>query len=368
MAFVSKDSRRPNGRRFSSCVLAFVTLLSVNLCADSSTTKERTVTQLANNVYEIRHPDAPDTFPQGNTTVIIGERAVLVVDSCLLPSTARQDIEQIRKWTSQPVTYLVNTHWHFDHTLGNQAYAQAFPGIQIVAQKMTQKIIADFNPGAVARYPTREARFKKILADGKGTDGQPLSEGERKDYEHALAGLAPVVAEMKDTSQLVPNVSFDRELTIDLGNLPVELKFMGRGNTAGDTVVYLPKQKIVLTGDLVDHPVPYFFGGFPVEQVETLHKLARLDAETIVPGHGDVMRDKTYIQQLIDFLNAVNAAVEKEVNNGKTLEEVQESMPKSFDVKTWREKFAGQNSEDGDFFDQTFAGLVKASYNQIKTR
>jgi glyoxylase-like metal-dependent hydrolase (beta-lactamase superfamily II) len=338
------------------------------LVADSTTTKDRTVTKLAENVYEIRHPDAPDTFPQGNTTVIIGDKMVMVVDSCLLPSSARADIEQIRKWTPKPVTYLVNTHWHFDHTLGNQAYAAAFPGIQIVAQKSTRKIIADFNPGAVARYPTREARFKKVLAEGKTADGQTLSDADRKEYEHALAGLGPVVAEMKGTSQLVPNVSFDRELNIDLGNRPVELRFIGHGNTAGDTIVYLPQEKILLTGDLVDHPAPYFFGGFPVEQVATLETLAAFDAQTIVPGHGDILHDKTYIHLLIDLLQAVNTAVEKEVNDGKTLEEVQASMPKTFDVKTWKQRFVGDNTEDGAFFDQTFAGLVKASYNQIKTR
>ena len=357
-----------NSARCCVSLLFVLCSFSALLIADSTTTKDRTVTKLAENVYEIRHPDAPDTFPQGNTTVIIGDKTVMVVDSCLLPSSARADIEQIRKWTNKPVSYLVNTHWHFDHTLGNQAYAEAFPGIQIIAQKSTQKIIADFNPGAVARYPTREARFKKVLADGKTPDGQPLSDADRKEYEHALAGLGPVVAEMKGTSQLVPNIAFDRELNIDLGNRLVELKYIGHGNTAGDTIVYLPQEKILLTGDLVDHPAPYFFGGFPVEQVTTLESLAAVDAQTIVPGHGDVLHDKTYIHLLIDLLQAVNTAVEKEVNDGKTLEEVQASMPKTFDVKTWKQKFVGDNTEDGAFFDQTFAGLVKASYNQIKTR
>jgi len=354
----------------SLLLLLFVSSLVVTIpvSADTTSTKDRTITKLADNIYEIRHPDAPDTFPQGNTTVIIGDKSVLVVDSCLLPSSAQADIDQIRKWTKKPVTFLVNTHWHFDHTLGNQTYAQAFPGIQIIAQKNTQKIIADFNPGAVARYPTREARFKKILAENKAADGYALSDAERKDYEHAIVGLAPVVAEMKTTTQLVPNVSFDRELNIDLGNRPVEIRFIGRGNTAGDTIVYLPKEKILMTGDLVDHPAPYFFGGFPVDQVTTLETLASFEATTVVPGHGDVLHDKTYIVQLIDLLKAVNDAVEKEVNDGKTLEEVQASLPKTFDVKSWKNKLVGDNVEDGEFFDQTFAGLVKGSYNQIKTR
>jgi glyoxylase-like metal-dependent hydrolase (beta-lactamase superfamily II) len=354
----------------SLLLLLFVSSLVVTIpvSADTTSTKDRTITKLADNIYEIRHPDAPDTFPQGNTTVIIGDKSVLVVDSCLLPSSAQADIDQIRKWTKKPVTFLVNTHWHFDHTLGNQTYAQAFPGIQIIAQKNTQKIIADFNPGAVARYPTREARFKKILAENKAADGHALSDAERKDYEHAIVGLAPVVAEMKTTTQLVPNVSFDRELNIDLGNRPVEIRFIGRGNTAGDTIVYLPKEKILMTGDLVDHPAPYFFGGFPVDQVTTLETLASFEATTVVPGHGDVLHDKTYIVQLIDLLKAVNNAVEKEVNDGKTLEEVQASLPKTFDVKSWKNKLVGDNVEDGEFFDQTFAGLVKGSYNQIKTR
>ena len=123
-----------------------------------------------------------------------------------------------------------------------------------------------------------------------------------------------------------------------------------------------------MAGDLVDHPAPYFFGGFPVDQVTTLETLASFEATTVVPGHGDVLHDKTYIVQLIDLLKAVNNAVEKEVNDGKTLEEVQASLPKTFDVKSWKNKLVGDNVEDGEFFDQTFAGLVKGSYNQIKTR
>ena len=338
------------------------------LRADSVTTKTRTVTRLADGVWTIRHPDAPDTFPQSNTLVVIGERAVLVVDSCLLPSSTREDIADIRKWTNKPVTYLVNTHWHFDHTLGNATYQEAFPAVQIVATRHTEKAIADWNPGAVARYPARKERFAKVLESGKNPDGRPLTEGERKDYERSLAGLAPVVAEMQTVVQAIPNVVFDRELLVDLGGRPVEIRFLGRGNTGGDTIVYLPKDKILATGDLLVHPVPYLFGGFPVDHPRTLRAMAELDATTLVPGHGEILRDKSYIFQVAEFLEAANVAMEKEVNSGKTLEEVQASFAKTFDVGPWRTRFAGSSADDGEFFDGAFDGYIKASYNQIKTR
>src|SRR5438105_3933419 len=85
----------------------------------------RKVTQLAQGVYAIQHE------PNGNTTVIIGDRQVLVVDTCFLPSAAREDIAQIRNWTDRPVSFVLNTHFHNDHNLGNRAYMDAFPALTI---------------------------------------------------------------------------------------------------------------------------------------------------------------------------------------------------------------------------------------------
>jgi glyoxylase-like metal-dependent hydrolase (beta-lactamase superfamily II) len=346
-------------------ILLFGPLLSF---ADSTTTKERTITKLAEGVYEIRHPDAPDGFPQGNTTVVIGEKGVLVVDSCLLPSSTKQDIEQIRKWTSKPVVYLVNTHWHFDHTLGNATYQSAFPGLQIIAHRHTAKMLAEWNPGAMERYPGRVGRFKTLLESGKKPDGTPMTDGDRRDFQKAIDGNGAVSAEMKNATQAMANITFDHELSLDLGNRPVEVKFLGRANTAGDTVIYLPKEKIIAVGDILDHPVPYMFGGFPMDFVSTLQALAEFDVQTIVPGHGDVQRDKTYIVQVIDLMKAVNQEVEKELNTGKTPEEVTAALPKTFDVQSWRQKFVGADQDDIDFFNSSFEGLVKASVNQVRMR
>jgi glyoxylase-like metal-dependent hydrolase (beta-lactamase superfamily II) len=355
-------------RRLSAPLFALASLAPL-AATDTATAAKRVVTRLGDGIYEISHPDAPDGFPQSNTTVIIGERGVLVVDTCLLPSTAREDIADIRNWTGgKPVTHVVNTHWHFDHTLGNAEYAAAFPGVQIIAQTATAKIMGDFNQGAVDRYPQRAERFRKMLASGKDRDGKPLTDTERKELQQALDGLAPVVAEIKNAKQALPNLVFESSLHMDLGNRPVDIRFLGRGNTAGDTIVYLPREKLLCTGDLLDYPLPYLFGGIPTEEAVTLTKMAQLDASTIVPGHGDVLHDKSYLELVIAFLNAVNAAVEKEINQGRTIDETAEALPKDVDAASWKQKFAGSSAEVGEGFDGVFNSLVKSSYNLIKAR
>ena len=336
--------------------------------ADSARTATRSVTVLADGIYEIRHPDAPDGFPQGNTTVVIGERRVLVVDSCLLPSSTRQDIADIRRWTPLPVSYLVNTHWHFDHTLGNASYADAFPGIQIIAQTETAAMIAAFNPGAVLRYPWRAQRFKDMLASGKDESGAPLSDAMRRELQTSLAGLAPVVEEFKTATQRPADTIFDHQLVLDLGNREVRLEFFGKDNTAGDTIAYLPREKIAIVGDLLDHPVPYFFGGYPVDLVETLKKLDQLDAAILVPGHGEVFKGKTYIGQVSALVTAVIAEVERELNEGMRPQQVRETVPKRLDVAFFKRQFGGDEEDNQDMFDESFEGLVRTAVEQIGLR
>ncbi len=287
---------------------------------DSVSTTARSTVQLADGVYAIRHEDAPDAFPQGNTTVIVGEREAIVVDSCYLPSSAEADVAQIRRWTSRPVRYLVNTHWHYDHTMGNGVYRDAFPGITIVAHAETRRQIAGYNPQWFRNFGKRGDQFRQAITSGVDSNGRALTAGEIAEYESALEGLAPVGAEFQPLAartDLAPDVGFERELNIDLGGREVRLLHLGRGNTAGDVVAWLPTEKILAAGDLLDHPVPYLGGGYPVEEIATLEALARLGADIIVPGHGMVLEGdyaKTYLGHVTDFLRALVAAVDVEIH------------------------------------------------------
>ena len=359
-------------KNFFALIFSFGLFCTFVFSADSVKTLERSFEKLAEGVYVIRHKDAPDTFPQGNTTVIIGDREVLVVDSCYLPSSAKEDIAQIRQWTSKPVRYLVNTHWHYDHTMGNGVYWETFPGLSIIAHRETAKQSANYNPGWFERFPKRADAFKKILSDGKDGDGKVLTEGEKKEYQDAIKGLDPVQAEFKILNDKTPNFTFDSELVINLGNREVEIKHLGRGNTAGDAIVYLPKEKILVSGDLVVHPVPYMFGGYPSEFVKTLDKLNRMDFQTIVPGHGRVLaRDagKEYINLLSGFTKAVITETGKQINiigsGQRNLEPVRQAVQQNFNVSEWRMKFAGTDKDNQDFFDTTYAGLITAAHAEI---
>lgn len=339
-------------------------------------TTERTVTQLADGVFVIRHPDAPDGFPQGNTTVVIGSESVLVVDSCYLPSAAREDIAQIRQWTDKPVRYLVNTHWHYDHQLGNGAYADAFPGLAIVAHPDTRDQILGFNPNWFDKYPAVEERIKQTLATGIRSNGQPLAAENRPRLEAALAGRVAVSVEFNTRPGRVPNVTFAQEMVVDLGGRQVRLLHLGRGNTAGDIVAFLPEEKVVATGDLLTHPVPYIGSGFLRDQIATLQTLAQLEPVKFVPGHGAVLeapeglaRIKLTREFLQDVTTQTAAIIHRIGNNPADFEKARAELEKAVDFKAWRQKFVDDNPEDQQTFDDfPKAGATAAAFAETWPR
>jgi len=358
-------------------VLLAAFLLIAPAAADSFTTKERTVTKLAEGVYAIRHPDPPNAFVEGNTVVVIGEREVFVVDSAFLPSTAREDIAQIRRWTNKPVRYLLNTHWHIDHWGGNAEYRAAFPGLIILAHTETTKRISAVSPGQLLRnFRARADRAQKRLAEGKNSDGEPLTPRQLANLNARVYGNEVVLAELETLqarpSDLIPSLSFDHDVNLNLGNREVQVKFLGRGNTAGDAIAYLPKEQIIATGDLLDHPVPYLGGGFPEDQIETLKRISEMNIRTIVPGHGDTMNDKAFLNMTIDFIQEIVGNVNKllydAVVSGSP-ELMEKAVKERIDVASWRQKFAGDDPASQEFFNNfSLPGVIEAAYYKMSGR
>lgn len=333
--------------------------------AASVVTRERSVTEVAGGVYVIRHPDGPDTNPQGNTTVVIGSRDVLVVDSGYLPSSAREDIAQIRSWTRKPVRYLVNTHWHPDHVRGNAAYAAAFPGVMIIAHETTPELERGFDEPNLARYRARLEALRATLKSGRGADGKPLSAQDRKGAESDLARRAPVAREFQGYRPVYPSVTFRDAMTLDLGGRVVQLRHPGRGHTVGDVIAWLPAERILVAGDLVAHPIPYFFAGWPYDEIETLERLAAMDARVIVPGHGAVLHDRRYLDQTLDLLRRVRAQVVAEVRKRGSLSARLEDVRGAIDLSADERQFAGTDPDNVEFFRESMDGLVKTLFYQV---
>jgi cyclase len=348
-------------------VIASIALgLPLSSLADSAVTRERTVTLVGPDLYVIRHADGPDGNPQGNTTVIIGESTVLVVDSGYLPSSAREDIAQIKRWTDKPVAWLVNTHWHPDHVRGNYEYRKAFPAIAIVAQQEAVTLGRNYEGGNLERRPARIAAMRARLQSGKSENGKRLTATERTEQRDALAGSTKVDEEMREGfRQELANVTFDTALDINLGRREVQLRHSGPGDTLGDAWIYLPNERVLVAGDLLDHPVPYFFAGFPAGVLSTLRQLERLDVSVIVPGHGEVLHDKAYLRSVIGLLDSIITQVNAEVVREGSLSARLDRVRAAIDTSGYRREFAGDDAGSQEYFDESIEGLIRDAFNQV---
>src|SRR5271170_6116499 len=196
----TRRMRKASGYRFISAALRACVAVTVALLLTAgpvqSAGDERQVTKLADGVFTIRHAHIPGA-DSGNTTVIVGKRLVLVVDSGYLPSVAREDIAQIRLWTDKPVGYLLNTHYHNDHNNGNRTYVDAFPAVTIIAQEETRRDMDLIQPGNIERTPREYEAAIAAYRQGKDENGQPLPEKEKAQALAVIPILEKVAADFR---------------------------------------------------------------------------------------------------------------------------------------------------------------------------
>jgi glyoxylase-like metal-dependent hydrolase (beta-lactamase superfamily II) len=268
------------------------TLFALLLMAQAPLPRDSTarVERLADGVYAIIHDDATDQWPHGNTGVVVSDDGVLVVDATYLPSRARGDIALIRRITDRPVRYLVNTHWHMDHTHGNEAYRDAFPGVTIVTERRTREF-SELNTRYWSRYstapdsPRRQAlrELEEEQARGADSTGKAHTAEDKRRLETVIRQRNGELEELAKVRVVVADQVFDGATTLWLGGRRVELVDHGRANSPHDVTIYLPKERILFTGDiLVQSPVPYTGMSWPVPWIDVLAELEKLP---VTAGH-----------------------------------------------------------------------------------
>ena len=207
----------------------------------------------------------PATPINCNAAVVVYDEGVLVVDTHSRPSSARALMQQVKAVTDKPVRYAVNTHFHWDHAQGNHAYPVAFPKqVAIVASEATRESLKQVGMQRVKDQieagPKQVAALEERIAKAVDAAAKAAAEAE-------LSQLEAYLAEIRALELTLPDLTFDKSLILHRQDRDIVLLFLGRGHTSGDVVAYLPKQRVVATGDLLHGWMPYMGDSYPPEWV-----------------------------------------------------------------------------------------------------
>ena len=253
----------------------------------------------------------------GNSAVIVNDTDVIVVDDHVSPAAAWVLVEEIKAITDKPVTTVVNTHFHFDHAHGNQIFG---PSVQIIGHEFTRRMLLGdplgmpLYQGYISGMPGQiETARKRIAAEQDAA--------ARAKLEAQLLSLENNYASQKELRPTPPNVTLTTQMTLYRGNREIQIRYLGRGHTAGDVVVYLPNERVVITGDLLTSGLSNMSDSYPLEWAASLEELKKLDFETVVPGHGDAYTDKSKIDAFQAYLRDVWSEVSRLKKEGASAEE-----------------------------------------------
>jgi cyclase len=258
-----------------------------------------------------------------NTAIIEDGDGVLIVDTHSKPSAARMIVEHVRTLTSKPVRYVINTHFHWDHWHGNEVYPAAYPDAEIITNQLTREAMVKKGlkriQDHVRQVPTEIANLRRQLAAATGAAERTGIEG---DVRLAEAYLAEVTA----LKPALPTMAFERTMKLYRRDREIHLLYLGRAHTEGDVFVYLPKEKVVVTGDAVIGWTPFMGDGYPEDWAGTLDALGQLDFTQMIMGHGDPA-GRDWLRTFRGYVGDMVDAVRKEVATGATLDEVKKRVP-----------------------------------------
>ena len=326
------------------------------------------VTPLGDDVYAAIRSEPLGLAVNANSLFIVNSDHVVVVDAQFTRAATQENIAALRRITTKPVRYVINTHWHDDHVAGDQVYRDTFPAVRFIAQTNTRTdLIEKGRPnrtGQVEGAPPVLDRFEHLLTMGLGGDSTATTPAERSSLSSAVRIMRQYIAENAGYREVLPDTVFDRRLTLNEGGRTIDVRWFGRGNTRGDAVTYLPKEGIVSTGDLIVAPIPFAFGSYPTEWIAVLDSIKALHPRLLVPGHGPLMRDLTYLDSVHRMLTTARdeaaAAAARGLSADSTLAVVE--------LEALRDEVAGSEKQMRVMFASFFRRpVVSRTYEETKS-
>src|SRR5437016_132287 len=256
-----------------------------------------------------------------NTAIIENADGVMVVDTHSKPSAAKVIIERLREMTRKPVRYVVNTHFHWDHWHGNEAYPAAYPDAEIVTNQITREAMLKKGlkriQDHVRQVPGEIAKLK--------ADIQAASPAQRGKLEADLRLAESYLGEVRALKPALPTIAFEKTMKLYRRDREIPLLHLGRAHPHGDVFVYLPKEKVVITGDAMIGWTPYMGAGHPEDRAGTLDNLAQLDSTHIIMGHRDVTGGAC-LRPVRRHVDDIAEALRHAAATGATLDEVKQRV------------------------------------------
>jgi len=229
-----------------------------------------------------------------NSAVIVDQDDVVIVDSHISPESGRAMLAELKTISDKPVKFLINTHFHYDHTNGNQVFP---PAVDIIGHEYTRRRLTGdiLQKGMFANLLAALPQQLDTLRTRASVEQDPAAKARLESQLRVQTAFAKSVKEVTPTP---PNVTLDDHMTLFRGGREIRLLYLGRGHTAGDIVVYLPKERVLCSGDLLVNGIANLIDGYVDEWPAALEKLKALDFDHVIPGHGDPFTGK---ERIADF-------------------------------------------------------------------
>jgi len=266
----------------------------------------------------------PQVLTNCNAAIFVNSRDVLVVDAHSKPSAAAALIAQIKKdVTTKPVRYLVNSHFHWDHTQGDAAYKTGGAKVDIIASQTTKQLMTE-----LSRNRLKESLdgVPKQIDDVQARLARATSDADKERYTDLIRQLKAYQTEMQSYTRELPTITFAKSHVIKDAAGDLHIEFHGRAHTAGDIAVFSPQKRVVAAGDVIIGFLPNIADGYPRPWPATINSMGQLAFDHIIPGHGPVHHDRARMTQMRNYIEELTGLVEQGKKAGKPLAELQKTL------------------------------------------
>lgn len=271
--------------------------------------------KVAENIYVFK---PTIDWSHGNGVAIIGPDGVFFIDTYIQFNYAEEAIRRLKKLTRLPVKYVLNTHWHNDHVTGNGVFRRHYPDSRFIMHDSTFAYMDTIIKPQIAaegdNIQAALAQLSKELQDGKRSNGQVMTEPMKAFWAEQIANTKDYARVYRPEKFVNGDITFSDSMTLRWGAYTLKLFHLGQSaHSEGDVAVWIPENRLLVAGDIVVGPTPYATQDNSSGMVPALQAIIAMNPAIIIPGHGVIQHDLTYVKLLEQAFSAYRKAADAAV-------------------------------------------------------